>query len=59
MPSLLSPSGALYLVAVTDNDVPDIVRCLRAVGLDGRVCLVRNADEEKLHIISARRAPNG
>jgi hypothetical protein len=45
----------LYLVAVSDNDVPDLLRCLLDVGLEGRVCLVRNADEEKLHIIAARR----
>jgi hypothetical protein len=55
VPSLLSPAGALYLVAVSDNDVPDLLRCLQDVGLEGRVCLVRNADEEKLHIIAARR----
>ncbi len=55
IPALLSPTGALYLVAVSDNDVPDLLRCLAALGLYGRVCLVRTADEEKLHIIAARR----
>ena len=43
------------MVAVTDNDVPDLLRCLREMGLDARVCLERTADEERLHIISARR----
>ena len=53
--ALLSPHGALYMVAVTDNDVPDLLRCLRDMGLDARVCLERTADEERLHIIRARR----
>ena len=43
------------MVAVTDNDVPDLLCCLRAMGLEARVCLERKADEERLHIISAQR----
>ena len=55
VPALLSPRGALYMVAVTDNDVPELLCCLHDMGLDARVCLERTADEERLHIISARR----
>ena len=56
LPQLLSPRGALYLVAVSDNDVPDLLRCLRGRGMEARVCLERVADEEKLHVITARWA---
>ena len=55
VPALLSPRGALYMVAVTDNDVPELLRSLERAGLHSRVCLMRAADEEKLHIIAARR----
>lgn len=56
LPALLSARGALYMVAVSDNDVPDLLRCLRDMGLEARVCLDRTADEERLHIITARWA---
>lgn len=56
LPGLLSARGVLYMVAVSDNDVPDLLRCLRHVGLEARVCLERLADEERLHIITARWA---
>lgn len=59
VPALLSPRGALYLVAVSDNDVPDLLRLLGSMGLDARVCLERVADEERLHIIAARWRAGG
>ena len=55
VPALLSELGALYLVAVSDNDVPDLLRLLQQLGLSARVALVRTADEERLHVVVARR----
>jgi release factor glutamine methyltransferase len=53
---LLSPRGTFYMVAVTENDVPDIISVLRSHGLTARVALTRAADTEKLHIIAAEQA---
>lgn len=53
MPELLSKRGTFYMVAVSQNDVPDLIGTLRSHGLAARVALMRAADAERLHIISA------
>jgi release factor glutamine methyltransferase len=52
---LLSPRGTFYMVAVRENDVPELLQVLRGLGLDARIALTRRADEELLHIIASKR----
>mmetsp|Transcript_19785 Transcript_19785/g.43253 ORF Transcript_19785/g.43253 Transcript_19785/m.43253 type:complete len:218 (-) Transcript_19785:678-1331(-) len=54
---LLSPSGILLMVLVHDNDPPDVANQLRLHGLDSKLVLTRDADEEKLHIMKVWRSP--
>jgi release factor glutamine methyltransferase len=55
VPALLAPGGTLYMVAVSENGVPDLLHQLASLGLTARVALVRTADCERLHILVARR----
>ena len=57
VPALLAPGGTLYMVAISENDVPDLLLQLASLGLAARVSLVRAADCERLHIIAATRVP--
>lgn len=56
LPGLLSPAGVAYMVAVADNDVPELLDRLGTMGLSAQVVLSRSADEERLAIIRARRS---
>lgn len=55
---MLSPRGVFYMVAIAANNVAGITRDMEALGLRVRVTLVRNADEERLHVLAATRGDN-
>lgn len=55
VPTLLSPRGEMFLVAVHENDPPELMRLMEAAGFDARVALQRSADEERLTILHFRR----
>lgn len=52
----LSADGACFMVAITQNDVPELKATAAAHGLTCEVVLIRPADEEKLHILKFKRA---
>ncbi|XP_056319791.1 methyltransferase N6AMT1 [Danio aesculapii] len=56
IPDLLSEHGLFYLVTVSDNDPEGIVDLLAHSGLDGHVCLTRQAGRETLTILRFSRS---
>lgn len=56
VPGMLSPEGVCLLLAITQNDVPELKKVVATHGLTCDVVLVRSADEEKLHILKICRA---
>ncbi|KAL4426014.1 hypothetical protein ABPG75_010030 [Micractinium tetrahymenae] len=57
VPALLSPRGEMFLVAVHENDPPELMQLMEAAGFEARVALQRSADEERLTILHFRRRP--
>ena len=55
VPALLSGRGAFYLVTISQNDPQAVLEQMTSLGLVADVALVRDADEEKLTILRARR----
>jgi release factor glutamine methyltransferase len=56
LPDLLSRKGDLIMVAVAENDVPDLIKTMEGKGFPGSVLLTRHADEELLSILHFARA---
>ena len=55
VPGFLSERGAFYLVTISQNDPQAVLEQMTSLGLVADVALVRDADEEKLTILRARR----
>lgn len=55
VPKLLRKGGSFFMVTVPENDPQEILRILGKSGLRGSVVLTRQADEEFLQIIHARK----
>ncbi|XP_016422156.1 hemK methyltransferase family member 2-like isoform X1 [Sinocyclocheilus rhinocerous] len=51
IPQLLSDHGLFYLVTVSENDPEEIVDVLSKSGLNGELCLTRQAGHERLSIL--------
>lgn len=51
IPQLLSDHGLFYLVTVSENDPEEIVDVLSKSGLNGELCLTRQAGRERLSIL--------
>ncbi|KAI7837658.1 hypothetical protein COHA_008520 [Chlorella ohadii] len=58
LPRLLSPRGEAFLVAVHENDPPELMRLTEAAGFEARIALQRKADEEVLTILHFWRRPS-
>lgn len=52
---VLAKGGRFYLVAIKQNDPPNLVERLKAQGLTAEVKLARRAGGEHLHVISATK----
>lgn len=51
LPSLLSPSGELFLVTVSQNNPQEIIDQMKIRGFTGELLSTRTADEEVLSIV--------
>ncbi|KAG2444854.1 hypothetical protein HXX76_001595 [Chlamydomonas incerta] len=57
LPKLLSPTGELFMVTVTENEPKGIIDEMKAHGFQGRIAGTRQADEETLSIVHLWREP--
>ncbi|GAX85742.1 hypothetical protein CEUSTIGMA_g13157.t1 [Chlamydomonas eustigma] len=51
LPDLLSPQGELIMVAVAENDIPELIHIMEGRGFRGTMLMTRRADEELLSIL--------
>ncbi|UZJ56858.1 hypothetical protein CBS101457_006178 [Exobasidium rhododendri] len=56
LPLLLATDGSVYVVAIQQNNPPNIVRRLQEAGLTASICFSRRAGREHLHIIRATKS---
>ena len=56
LPTLLSPSGELFMVTIAQNDPQGIIEAMKEHGFSGGILCSRRADEELLSILHLKRA---
>lgn len=56
VPLQLAVGGSIYLVAIQQNDPPNLVKRLQDVGLEASICFSRRAGREHLYIIRGTKS---